>query len=365
MANPRFEDGRWRIQVQKDGRRYSFSSSTPGAKGRREVVRKYESWLYGESSGSKTVGRVCEEYLEDLIARRGRDSESYIQNERYIRLYILPKLGGKKISKVTLREWQGLINSATGQNKPLSHKTLENLRGIISGIIKFAYIDYQCELPRGNLYIPKGHERKEKEILSPSQIKELLKPSDKFYHPLFCFLLITGLRPGEGLGLQRGDILSDRVIIRRSVSHNRKITDCKNKNARRIVPVGSLALGILRSTIRRNEELNLRTEWIFCDIHGDKGNQSTMRNQWNELKKERGLSGTVYGLRHTFISMVKGVLPETIIKDIVGHSVSMDTFGTYGHIVEGESKKAAEIIDLTFGEDFGEVLSPNGGRFDL
>ena len=48
--------------------------------------------------------------------------------------------------------------------------------------------------------------------------------------------------------------------------------------------------------------------------------------------------------------MMKNVLPEQTIKDIVGHSVSMDTFGTYGHILEGEERRAADIIDLTFSE---------------
>ena len=45
---------------------------------------------------------------------------------------------------------------------------------------------------------------------------------------------------------------------------------------------------------------------------------------------------------------MKSVLPEQSIKDVVGHSVSMDTFGTYGHIIEGEDKKIAQVIDLTF-----------------
>jgi integrase len=80
-----------------------------------------------------------------------------------------------------------------------------------------------------------------------------------------------------------------------------------------------------------------------------------MRNNWLTLKDERQLSGTVYSLRHTFISMTKSVLPESTIKDIVGHSVSMHTLQVYGHIVDGEDKKAAEVIDLTF----GQVVSGN------
>lgn len=358
MNKPTWDGKRWRIRCMKEGKRYSFSCSIPGAKGRKECQQKYDAWYFGEASGEKTVACVAQEYLEDLAARRGYDSEAYIQNERYIRLYIAPECGQKKICKMTLRDWQSLINRATGRDgRSLSHKTLENLRGIISAIVKFGYQDYQCELLRGELYIPAGHARNEKEILQETDIQRLLEPSDRWYHPLFCFLVITGMRPGEALGLQVNDLEGSRIHIRRSISAKGRITPGKNENARRVVPIGELARSILRSTIRRNEDKKLYTEWIFCDTHGGPGNQSTMRNQWNELKAERELKGTVYSLRHTFISMMKSVMPEQMIKDIVGHSVSMDTFGTYGHIVDGDEKRAAEIIDLKLGPKLGQNVS--------
>ena len=356
------KEGRWRIQARKDGKVHSFSSSIPGPKGRKEVLRKYENWYYGEASGEKTVKRVSEEYLEDVKARRGENSAAYELYERYIRLYITPKLGTKKICKVTLRDWQRLINEASGQNKPLSEKTLINLRGIIMGIIHFGYEDYQCELPRGNLYIPCGHWKKEKEVLEKDQIKRLLEPSELWYYPVFVFGLMTGMRPGEILGLKITDLDDDCVYIRRSVNSRGFITEGKNENARRMIPIGSYTRSILLKTIKRNQDKNLRTEWIFCSRDGSMGNQSTMSNQWIQLKKERQLSGTVYSLRHTFISMMKNVMPETMIKDIVGHSVSMQTFHTYGHIMKSDKASAAKIIDLTFGSGdiFGDTESTTG-----
>ena len=229
-------------------------------------------------------------------------------------------------------------------------------------IVKFGYQDYQCELLRGTLYIPQGHSRKEKEILQRDDVRRLLEPSPLWYHPLFCFLLLTGMRPGEALGLKVSDIEGDRVIVRRAVNARGHITDGKNENARRMIPIDGLAKGILHKTIRRNEDYNLRTEWIFCSADGSQGKQSRMRKHWQKLKEERDLPGTVYSLRHTFISMMKNVMPEQMIKDIVGHSVSMDTFGTYGHILSSDTRQAAEIISLTFGEDFGEVKSTSDGN---
>ena len=362
MNAPRWDGSRWRIRTMKEGKTYSFSSSVPGAKGRKEVIRKYEQWYFDEGTGEKTVSKVASEFLEDVKARRGALSEAYSQYERYIRLYIVPKCGSKKICKMTLRDWQSVINEATGQNKPLSEKTLKNLRGIIMGIIKFGYEDYQCELPRGDLYIPRGHSKKEKEILQPEDVKRLLEPSELWYYNVFVIGLTTGMRPGEILGLRLDDVKGNTIRIKRSVNASGQITEGKNENARRVIPIGNLTRAILDKTIQRNKENNLQTEWIFCSPDGSMGNQSTMRNHWNALKKERNLPGSVYSLRHTFISMMKNVLPEQMIKDIVGHSVSMTTFETYGHILEGEDRRAAEVIDLTFGQNLGQNKSITDGQ---
>lgn len=361
MPTPKWDGRRWRIQARHEGRRVSFSSSIPGAKGRRDCQKKYDNWYYGEATGEKTVGRVASEYLEDLKARCGENSASVQQNSRYIALYIAPMLSERKICKVTLREWQKVINEVTGRNKPLSEKTLENLRGIIMAIIKFGYEDYQCEMPRGKLYIPKGHSKTEKEILQKEDVRHLLEPSDLWYHSFFRFLLVTGMRPSEALGLRLEDYDGETVTIRRAINAQGFITEGKNKNARRMIPLGGMAKAILDETIARNERMNLRTEWIFCSKDGSQGNQSTMRNQWLTLKRERGIPGTVYSLRHTFISFMKNVMPEQMIKDIVGHSKSFDSFSVYGHILEGEAKQAADIIDLTFGQSVTQ-MSPTKKR---
>ena len=364
MNTPRWDGQRWRIQARKDGKRYSFSSSVAGAKGRKECQRKYDQWYYGEASGEKTVAQVIKEYLEDVKARCGETSPALEQYECYTRLYIVPVCGSKKICKMTLRDWQNVINGATGRNKALSEKTLKNLRALIMSIIKFGYEDYQCELPRGELYIPKGHSKKEKEILQADDVRKLLEPSHLWYHPLFCFLLMTGMRPSEALGLKVNDLHGDTISIVRGITARGHISNLKNANAKRIIPIGELASGILRQTIKRNEEYNLHTDWIFCSPDGSQGKQNGMRKHWSKLKAERNLPTgvTVYSLRHTFISMMKNVMPEQMVKDIVGHSVSFDSFGTYGHILDGEQVEAAQIIDLTFGAKNGDNKSITGGQ---
>jgi hypothetical protein len=58
---------------------------------------------------------------------------------------------------------------------------------------------------------------------------------------------------------------------------------------------------------------------------------------------------------------MKNVMPEQMIKDIVGHSKSFDSFSVYGHILDNEKEQAADIIDLTFGQSVTQ-MSPKEKR---
>jgi integrase len=163
-------------------------------------------------------------------------------------------------------------------------------------------------------------------------------------------MLLCGLRPGECLGLQEGDIRDGVLFIRRAINDDGEITEGKNQNARRVIPLPPLAAQILAETIARNHSARFDSPWVFCNGTGAPASQDSVRKQWAKLKAERGLPGTLYSLRHTFISIVSSQtqLAEGTIKDIVGHSQSMDTFGTYKHRVAGELENAAGVINLTF-----------------
>lgn len=353
MANPKWNKTRnmWVLQAKHNGMRKTFYSSVKGTAGKREVLAKYNDWLDFGGVTDISVSKCIELYLKDIESRLGRKT-SYIRTESYSRLYIVPTLGKAKMNKLSLREWQAVISNARPHRddvKSLSYKTLCNLREVISGLHRFAYNNYFCDAWRGELYIPQGHKKGEKEILQPNEIKRLFEDSDIWYLSAIQVMLLCGLRPSECLGLQVSDIGEGVLYVRRGVNTRGEITSGKTKNARRVVPMPKLAEVIIRETIERNDKARFNTKWIFCNGSGGMGSQSTMRKQWERLKEEKELSGSLYSLRHTFVSIVSSQthLAEGTIKDIVGHG-EFDTFGTYKHQVSGEIEQAADVINLTF-----------------
>lgn len=354
MATPKWNKNRglWVIQGQKNGIKKVFYSSTPGPRGKREVLDKYDDWVEFGGVASITVTRCVELYLDDIEARLGK-RDTWREAEIYSRLYILPLLGRCKMNNLTLRDWQTVLNEArphNGRTVELSHKTLTHLRAVCVGLHRFAYINYYCDEWRGSLYIPKGHQKGERAILQPSDIARLFEPCDLWYAPAFRVMLLCGLRPGECLGLQEDDIQGGVLHVRRAINDAGQITEGKNKNARRVVPLPPIAEAIIRETIERNHAARFGTPWVFPNGTGGQSSQVTLRKQWNRLKAERGLPGSPYSLRHTFVSIVSSQthLAEGTVKTLIGHSQTMDTFGTYKHTVSGELEQAADVINLTF-----------------
>jgi hypothetical protein len=120
-----------------------------GMAGKRDVLRRSREWEDGEKiTEAVTVEKLWPLFLARIIDRRRR-GESYVQNEMYGRLQILPVLGKRKASNISLDEWQSIISNARPRGKrradgtvyfqagKLLKKSLINLRSAIQMFIKF------------------------------------------------------------------------------------------------------------------------------------------------------------------------------------------------------------------------------------
>lgn len=351
ILTPKWNESRqyWELFLQIDGVRKHFVSRKNGRAGHAEVLRKAEAFALGNVLADLTVNVAWSQYLDDVIARSS--SENFRNIECYGRLYILPIVGKKKLLSLTPVKWQECINSAKGKGgEVLSKKTLQNIRGTISAFVTYCHRAGYVESRELSLYIPVGHEVKSKEILQPDQVRRMFTAevaSDWFVN-CWRFMLLTGLRPGEALGLQWSDIANECITINRSVNSRGQLTPGKNKNARRLVPLSELALNVLAD--QKNKTAALASEWVFCNHYGDMPKQTITFDYYKRTAAVLGAPATSpYSLRHTFVSMLKNAIPEQMLKSIVGHSVSMDTFGVYGHTMDGDRQALSAALNSFFG----------------
>lgn len=89
---------------------------------------------------------------------------------------------------------------------------------------------------------------------------------------------------------------------------------------------------------------------MFSDEYGECAKENRYYKRWVHYCEVNGIQKTTaYEMRHTFVSVVKS-LPEGYLKQLVGHSKDMDTYGVYSHEFLGDSKKTAELVEDIFGK---------------
>ena len=363
----RWTGTRWRIDVQKDGTRKSFYSSKPGRTGQREANAKADKWLTtGVSDTALRVSVVWAQYLESVKASTG--TSNYDRTYKNGKNYIIPIVGDMKMGKLTEGKLQDVLNLAYkngnlapgGKRKstePLSKKTLQGIRATELNFIKWARKQGYTTLHEKmlDLEVPKGARSKEKHILQPDALRvlfstdtSLLRGVPTFDDNIYCyrFIVSSGLRPGEAVGLRLGDIVGRRVSISRSVNRYDETTQGKNENAVREFEMNELtyAAYLGQRQLLKASGVPMTPDFPLFPLV----NQQSLYNHWRHYQDTNGIPHvSLYELRHTFVSMAQD-LPDGKLKALVGHSKNMDTRGTYSHRIEGEEHETATAMSAAF-----------------
>lgn len=291
------------------------------------------------------------------------------QTQLYGRLYIMPQCHHHKISTMSRRAWQDIIDAAyrekrydaSGREKPpLSRKTLDKLRGFIVHFCTWMVKDKEL-LTRNDIPMldtPKSAPKVRRAVLQPEDIRTLFahvecayrgKVTECFYIYAFRFLVASGLRPGEMFGLRHEDIQAGKKTVRRSINVHGEITEGKTENAIRESMLTELEKSILANQAEMLKRLGIISPWVFPGKGGDAINYDVFLLAWNRYKRYHCLPErcNLYYLRHTMASVNKS-LPDALLKPIMGHSKSMDTDKVYKHALASDAELAKSQIDENF-----------------
>ena len=200
--------------------------------------------------------------------------------------------------------------------------------------------------------IPIDCRYKGKRILQPEDVVKLFTSSetvlrgrrvpDKYIHA-YRLQILTGLRPGEiiGLDVQRSlsDLSHNVLHLWHSINIYNEETQGKNKNAIRDAVLSPMAkYEIVAQLLQVN-----KTAGSLFEIESE----ATYRKRFKRYCESNDIPYiSPYEMRHTFVSIAQK-LPEGELKALVGHSKAMDTFGVYGHDVKGyKEDTAARLQDI-------------------
>lgn len=340
---------RWRIAVQKDNVRKWFYSRTPGKAGQRECNQKADDWLDGGIEAGQRVDKAFELWYKELQKTTGFGN--YRSIESRWRTWSAPVVGHMKIDKVNDYHLQQILNNASAAG--LSKKTLQSIKGDLQQFFKWARKSRLTGFTPEFVEIPKSARYKGKTILTPEDLHKLFSIDttikrgktvpDEFINA-YRLLVLTGMRPGELLGLEWRDIDGLTVNIHRSINMQGKETKGKNENALRAFNLSEQAARVLdaqrAASTGKGSVFGIdREQYLFV--------------RWKAYCAANGLTVcSLYELRHSFVSIVKS-LPEGELKSLVGHSRSMDTYGQYSHVISGDAERTAADVTKAFNAVLG------------
>lgn len=335
---------RWQINVQKDGVRKTFTSAKTGRTGQREANAKADAWLeQGLVSRKVKVSEAWAEYFARAQKTTGKSNWRPIDGRW--RTWIEPRIGNRRLESLTEQQVQSIIDDAFAAGR--SKKTLQNLAGTLTAFFRFCRRSGWCTM-EPVIEIPDGARTKEKTILQPKDFTKLMNSDTTIYFGklvrdvyvhYYRLAVLTGLRPGELLGLRREDVQGSIIKVRRAVNAYGEETRGKNDNAVRSVPLSALAAREVEAQLQEADG----SDWLFGQVQ-----ERYLLKRWHAFCKANGITRcTLYELRHTFVSIAQN-LPEGQLRRLVGHSRSMDTYGVYAHEFGDQEAGDVKRLDSLF-----------------
>lgn len=312
--------------------------------------------------------------------------------QRYVRNYLVPGLGGKRLAALTPKEVREYFTSVAAicqccaqgrdarrdpqhprwQFRPrccaigrccattITPGTVRYLRTILSSALSHAVAE--DELPRNvdSAVRLATHRPAWFEPLTAAEARRLLDAARSHRLGVVVELALrTGLRRGEVLGLKWDDLDLDTAVmdIRRTLQHNPvgglAFYPTKNASSNRRIVLPTECVTSLKARRARQEAERTRAgdDWnehglVFTRLNGNPIEGSTLTRPFGKLCDQAGIRRIrFHDLRHSCATLLleQGVELVTI-KELLGHSKIHVTADIYAHVRPRLQRDAIEAM---------------------
>lgn len=338
---------RWQINVYRYGERRAFYSSVPGKVGKHDAEAKADKWLKTFETAQKAHDAL-DMWLSDKREKVGETT--YYSVARTANKWIR-KLPNKPLSALTVYEMQKLLDEAA---TTCAKSTVAYIASLLAEWLKYCRLRRweTPDLREGDLVVT-GKATRARRAANSDELDALMHAdleTDGWYAYAFKFAVLTGLRKGELLGLQWQDVdlTKSQITIARAINKFDNVTSGKTENALRVIPLQHAATETLKAQKQMLMDAGIHGLIVFPSDLGLQTKTTRFDSAWLKFAKAHEIGITLHELRHTFISICKSEMPEALLKQVVGHSVQMDTYKTYGHAVDGDNQKIIDFMDDSF-----------------
>ncbi len=332
-------------------------------------TKKQAEKLLAKRIGAMNTGIMPEEtkvLFRDFAARWLSDyakvsvkPSTYVSYEAILRLHLIPVFGDLNLDRISGAHIQSFLAEKVSKGG-LTPKSVANILIPLKEMFRHAlHWGYVFRDPTIAVRRPRV-EQEEMDFLNPEEISLLLQHVRPQHFTLHLTEVLTGMRRGELLALQWGDIdwRSAQICIRRSLYKGTFVSPKSQNGVRRI---------IMSPTLQRHlEQHRLRTQrfdsdLVFCTDQGKPLDpDNVVKREFQPALDRAGLRRIrFHDLRHTFASLlIANGENIKFVQSQLGHASAKTTLDRYGHLFPGTQQEAAKRLDsAVFGNSVSKLLA--------
>lgn len=299
---------------------------------------------------------LVEMYFQTYAPNELKPATSY-NYDMDLKRHMLPVFGNKKLKDIMTEDISTFLT-----NLDLSAETTRKMKTILSSVFSFGVSQgYIKTNPCVNAIYKKEKGLKKVNYYNKQQCKQLMELTKGYskFNYIVQFLLFTGLRCGECLGLRWCDVdfENDIISINNTLTYANKhwfLTQPKTVKSIRVLKLSTYAKQLL---LKHREEQDkekskvgnawLHSEMVFTSCTGNFYDRSLLNTQFRRfLKKNEMPKLTIHGLRHSNASlMINNGFDVKIVSEQLGHCNVSITADIYSHIFEEYKAKVAQAIE--------------------
>jgi len=339
-------------------------TTTPKAEVRRQDAE-------AERNKPITFGEYAERWMDGHVATNLKPSTK-AGYRTLLDSYILPTLKDRILTGVTREEIKELCFSLLqeGRIRPkiledkktkdatLSARTVVYVVRTISAIYNHAIEDGIIQnnpALRPGRFIKTGPRREMVDILTPKEGDLVLTTAGKHFgrsYPLLLCAMRTGMRQGEILALEWGDIdwNGNFIEIRRSVTKG--VTGTPKSGKSRRVDMSDRLKEVLQQHHARMKAEALKAgqpvaELVFTSEARTPYDSANVRKTFEAvLRKSKIRKVRFHDMRHSYATwLIQNKESLAYVRDQLGHHSIQITVDLYGHLVPGENREAVNRLD--------------------
>ena len=302
----------------------------------------------------------------NALETQGRKVSTIAGYRRTMKLYVLPRLGSRKLQDLRATDlddlYAELLRSGGVKGRPLSMSTVHHVHTAIGKLLhdaerKGLVVRNVARLADAPSMAAARDRAPDMNVWTPDELSRFLRYVENYRAGALIHLAVmTGMRRGELVALQWDavDLRRSTVKVRAAATYLDGVETIdvpKTKRSRRTIDLDQRTVSVLkRHRATQREELfelgvtSSTDDRVFANEIGEPMRPHSVGQAFNRLVVSSGIPRIrLHDLRHTHAShLLAAGVNAKVVSERLGHASVSFTLDTYGHVMPGQQSEAAE-----------------------